>query len=65
MIELANDAKAGPTGWRPMASREIRQPAPDARRSRSGPAAWPFPSRYAARPAQQDMRKNAANDSGS
>jgi len=64
MIELANDAKASPTGSRATASREIRKAAPDAKTGRTGPT-WPFLSRYAARPAQQDMRKPAANDGGS
>jgi|GEM_PF-1515366 hypothetical protein len=64
MIELANDTKASPKGWRPMASGDIPKPAPDARRGRSE-SAWPFPSRYAARGAQPEMRKPTATDSGS
>jgi len=65
MIQLAND---------PNASRSFRANANanegkagsslDARRGRSGHA-WPFLSRYAARPAQQANQKPAANDSGS
>jgi hypothetical protein len=64
MIELANDPKASPPGWRAANGPEIGQPTPEAKRGRSG-APWPFPSRYAARPVQQDVRKPAANDSGS
>ena len=63
MIQLAND---------PAASRMIRHPAQtggkdpllSAQRSRGGHA-WPFLSRYAARPMPQDHQKPTANDSGS
>jgi hypothetical protein len=62
MIQLAND---------PNASRNLRTGPNDgkpsnfgAQRSRSGHA-WPFLSRYAARPAQQDHQKPTASDSGS
>lgn len=62
MIHLAND---------PNASRNNRPGQNDGKpssfgqqRSRSGHA-WPFPSRYAARPAQQDHQKPTASESGS
>jgi hypothetical protein len=62
MIQLAND---------PNASRNNRPGQNDGKpsnlglqRSRSGHA-WPFLSRYAARPAQQGNQKPTASDSGS
>jgi hypothetical protein len=64
MIQLAND---------PNASRNSRPGQNDGKpsnfdplrsRSRSG-RAWPFLSRYAARPAQQNSQKPTASDSGS
>ncbi|GAB2603896.1 hypothetical protein GCM10027034_41220 [Ramlibacter solisilvae] len=65
MIELANDPKASPPGgWRATAAGENRKTPPDMKPGRAA-STWPFPSRYAARPAQQDLRKPAANDSGS
>jgi len=64
MIELANDPKASRTDRRAEASSAIKKSNPSPKRGRIGPT-WPFPSRYAGRPAQQEMRKSAANDSGS
>jgi hypothetical protein len=62
MIQLAND---------PNASRNSRPGQNDGKpsnfeplRNRSGHA-WPFLSRYATRPAQQNSQKPTASDSGS
>jgi hypothetical protein len=63
MIQLANDPNASRTSYRPEHS-EAKGSNSNAQRSRSGHA-WPFLSRYAARPTQQDNQKPAANDSGS
>jgi hypothetical protein len=64
MIELANDPKASPPGWRASAGSKTRNNAPEAKPGRPA-AIWPFPSRYSVRPGQQDPSKPAANDSGS
>lgn len=62
MIQLAND---------PNASRNNRAAQNDGKPSNFGPQrnrtghAWPFLSRYAARPAQQGNQKPTASDSGS
>jgi hypothetical protein len=62
MIQLAND---------PNASRNSRPVQNDGKPSNLGPQrsrsghAWPFLSRYAARPAQQGTQKPTASDSGS
>ncbi|MBG9389224.1 hypothetical protein [Caenimonas aquaedulcis] len=65
MIYLANDPAASRSGFRPeQGGDDGKAHSFDARRSRSGHA-WPFPSRYAARPARQDSQKPAASDSGS
>jgi hypothetical protein len=63
MIQLANDPNASRTSYRPEHS-EAKGTNVTAQRSRSGHA-WPFLSRYAARPGQQDTQKPAASDSGS
>ena len=63
MIQLANDPKASRMSYRPVQS-EGKEAAPANQRGRSGHA-WPFLSRQAYRPAQQDNQKPAANDSGS
>jgi len=63
MIQLANDPNASRTSSRPEQS-EAKGANPGAQRGRSGHA-WPFPSKYAARPGQQDNQKPAARDSGS
>jgi hypothetical protein len=65
MIQLANDPHASRSFERAAASGEAKSAASDARRARSGHA-WPFPSRYAARPAREEnTQKPAAQDSGS
>lgn len=66
MIQLANDPNASRSFERAAASGEAKAAAAsDARRARSGHA-WPFPSRYAARPAREEnTHKPAAQDSGS
>jgi hypothetical protein len=62
MIQLANDPNARRA---PRAANDDKAGSSlDARRGRSGHA-WPFLSRYAARPVQQGSQKPAANDSGS
>jgi hypothetical protein len=63
MIQLASDPTASRTGYRPGEDDDKAQ-AFEARQSRSGHA-WPFPSRYAARPVRQDSQKPTASDSGS
>lgn len=63
MIQLANDPNASRTSYRPEHS-EAKGSNFGAQRSRNGHA-WPFLSRYAARPTQQDNQKPAASDSGS
>jgi len=63
MIQLANDPNASRASYRPAQS-EAKDPNFGAQRGRSGHA-WPFLSRYAARPAQQENQKPAASDSGS
>lgn len=63
MIQLANDPKASRNGYR--SGQNDGKPSNfDPQRSRSGHA-WPFLSRYAARPVQQDNQKPTASDSGS
>jgi hypothetical protein len=64
MIQLANDPKTSrSTTSRPTQS-DGKVSGFDTKAGRSGHA-WPFLSRYAARPTQQDHQKPAANDSGS
>jgi hypothetical protein len=63
MIQLANDPNASRTSYRP-APTEGKDPAFASQRGRSGHA-WPFLSRPAQRPVQQDNHKPTANDSGS
>jgi hypothetical protein len=63
MIQLANDPNASRTSNRPEQN-EAKESNPGAQRVRNGHA-WPFLSRYAARPTQQDNQKSAASDSGS
>lgn len=63
MIQLANDPNASRTSNRPEHS-EAKGSDFSAQRARTGHA-WPFLSRYAAKPTQQDKQKPAASDSGS
>jgi hypothetical protein len=62
MIQLANDPNASRTGNRP--EKSAKESNPGAQRGRNGHA-WPFLSKYAARPTQQDNQKPNANHSGS
>jgi hypothetical protein len=62
MIQLANDPNASRTS-RP-GQTDGKPSSFNAPRSRNGHA-WPFLSRYAARPAQQDNQKPTASNSGS
>lgn len=65
MIQLANQATASRTGFRPeQDGDEGKGQSTGVLRSRSGHA-WPFPSRYAARPVRPDSQKPTASDSGS
>jgi hypothetical protein len=65
MIQLANDPNASRSFQRAAASGEPKDPAAGARRVRSGHA-WPFLSRYAARPAREGSAdKPAAQHEGS
>lgn len=63
MIQLANDPNASRASFRPVPS-EGKDSNFGAPRARNGHA-WPFLSRYAARPAPQENQKPAASDSGS
>jgi hypothetical protein len=64
MIQLANDPNASRNGHRP-GQNDGKPSNFGPQRSRSGHA-WPFLSRYAARPVQhQDSQKPTASDSGS
>jgi hypothetical protein len=67
MIQLATDPTASRTGFRPAQSaEETRQPTLETRPGRTGHA-WPFPSRYAARPGSQEgwPRTGTSSESGS
>ena len=61
MIHLANDPNAGRPGYQPAQS-ESKGRSIDHPRSRGGHA-WPFPSRYAARPAPQNTTQSIDTDS--
>jgi hypothetical protein len=68
MIQLANEPTASRTGYRPVARSEGKGSSFETQRGRPGHA-WPFLSRYAARPSKQDGPTNApptatAADSG-
>jgi hypothetical protein len=63
MIQLANDPNASRTNHRPEQS-DAKESNPGAQRGRNCHA-WPFLSKYAARPTRQDNQKPAASDSGS
>jgi hypothetical protein len=60
MIQLAND----PNASRNRPQQSDGKASNFTQRGRSGHA-WPFLSRYAARPAQQDNQKPTASNSGS
>lgn len=66
MIELANDPRASRSSFeRAVPGGESKGAAAQEPRARNGHA-WPFLSRYAARPARQENTdKPAAQDSGS
>ncbi len=63
MIQLANDPNAGRSGT----SRYHGHSEPLPAQGRRGGHAWPFPSRYAAKPEAQDrpVDKSIEGDSGS
>jgi hypothetical protein len=64
MIQLANDPHASRSFPR-AAANDGKAELQDGRKARTGHA-WPFLSRYAARPMRQETsNKPAANDSGS
>jgi len=63
MIQLATEPTARSTGYRPVQS-DGKGSSLEARSGRTGHA-WPFPSRYAVRPAQPQSQKPTASDSGS
>jgi hypothetical protein len=63
MIQLANDPNAS-RAFPPPSREDAKPSATHDRPIRSGHA-WPFLSRYAARPAQPQSPKPAASDSGS
>ena len=63
MIQLATEPTASRMSYRPAAS-DAKGSDREVQRGRSGHA-WPFLSRYATRPSQQEGRKNPDNDSGS
>jgi len=65
MIQLANDPETSRTSNRPEQKQsEAKGSNPTAQRARNAHA-WPFLSKYAPRPTQQDNQKPAASDSGS
>jgi hypothetical protein len=65
MIQLANDPHASRSFQRATAGDEAKETGAESRRASSGHA-WPFISRYAARPARQESTdKPAAQPSGS
>ena len=61
MIHLANDPNAGRAGYQPAPS-DSKGRSTDHPRSR-GSHAWPFPSRYALRPAPQNAARTLETDS--
>jgi hypothetical protein len=63
MIQLANDPNASRMSRHPAQS-DAKGTASSAQRGRSGHA-WPFLSRYAARPVPQNHQNPTASDSGS
>jgi hypothetical protein len=64
MIQLANDPNAS-RSFRPgQGEAEGKTSSFEAKRARSAHA-WPFPSRYAIRPARQESEKPNARESGS
>jgi hypothetical protein len=63
MIHLANDPNASRSGQR-SGQNEGKPSGFGPQHGRAGHA-WPFLSRYAARPAQQGNQKPTASDSGS
>jgi hypothetical protein len=64
MIQLATEPTASRMSYRPVQS-DGKGSTDETQRGRPGHA-WPFLSRYAARPSQQqEGRKNADTDSGS
>jgi len=66
MIELANDPNSSRSFSRAAANDAGKDHGPDGRRVRSGHA-WPFLSRYAARPGREEnaIKPAAANDNNS
>jgi hypothetical protein len=64
MIQLATEPTASRMSYRPVPS-DGKEATYDTQRGRAGHA-WPFLSRYAARPSsQQQGRKDVGTDSGS
>jgi hypothetical protein len=63
MIQLATNLTAGKVSLRPAASGG-KSTEQEASRVRGGHP-WPFPSRYAARPAHHEGRQGAGNGNGS
>ena len=63
MIQLATEPTASRMSYRPPAS-DGKGSTHEIQRGRSGHA-WPFLSRYATRPSQQEGLKNVDHDSGS
>ena len=62
MIQLANDPNANRPSLR---SEQSDGKGSQLDRNRRGGHAWPFLSRYAAKPTQQETSKPRASDSGS
>ncbi len=63
MIQLATEPTASRMSYRPAASGR-NESTHETQRGRTGHA-WPFLSRYAARPSQQEGRQIVASDSSS
>ena len=64
MIQLATDPNASRMSYRPVSEGEAKESTSDTKRGRSGHA-WPFLSRYEARPGREDNQKAVASNSDS
>jgi hypothetical protein len=63
MIQLASDPNASRMNWRPAEAEEKAAPL-ELQRGRTGHA-WPFISRYAAKPAAAEEPKKPSSEHGS
>jgi hypothetical protein len=63
MIQLANEPTASRASYRPVAQSDGKGSSFESQRGRPGHA-WPFLSRYAARPSKQQENPNNAGANG-